>query len=141
MSIQESVDRLASEVRGNRQSIDDFKTESTIAIHALEDEIAIQKRLAKYARRTWFEVMAYIFLAGLLLSDLVRAYGHSDWWSLIVWTSQHGSGGPVEWLARCVGFLLQAAFLIWLGRRSQVPPDLFERTPHGSQVASKDDKP
>ena len=132
--LTEVVTSLAVRVMATHDLLVDFKDSSTAAIEQLEIEIQNQKRLSKYQRRTWFWVMSYIYVAGLLTSDLLTHYAHSGWWDLVFWTSQHGHGGPWEFTARVVGFTVQASFLFFMTKRAQVPANLFDRTAHGVQV-------
>lgn len=102
----------------------------------LKTQLDRQRRLTKYARRTWFEVMAYIFMVGLLIADVGRRYCGADGdqvgqtagavCNVVFWTTEHGGG--VQW--RITGMVATAGLLFWLGRRAQVPDDLFDDVPH-----------
>lgn len=102
-------------------------------VDELREEITTQRMLAKYSRRTWFEVMAYIFLAGLLVSDLARdfcivfpgsgAAAYPRACNVVFWTTEHG-GGP-QW--RVLGLVLTVLFLFYMGHRAQVPADLYSK--------------
>lgn len=134
---------------GNRERLDKRMTELTVAvvgmrgatealaqafrddINEVKKQLDRQRRLSKYNRRTWFQVMAYIFVVGLLVSDVGRRYCGYDGQhakgaagsacNVVFWTTEHGGGG----LWRVVGFTLQAALIFWITKRAQVPADLY----------------
>lgn len=132
--LESRVTQLAIGVVGMKGALEGVERLLHDDIDELKAEIERQRKLAKYGRRTWFEVMAYIFLVGLLVSDLARtvctpgpdgvaqfAYGCDT----VFWTTDHGGDARL----RVLGFTLQAALLLWMGRRSQVPADIFDRVP------------
>lgn len=100
-------------------------------VDEVKQQLARQRQLSKYNRRTWFQVMAYIFVVGMLVGDVGRRYcgvgveqvegiaGPAC--NAVFWTTEHGGG--VEW--RIIGFTLQAALIFWMTKRAQVPPHLY----------------
>lgn len=94
---------------------------------ALHREIDTTRFITRYARRTWFMVMAFLVFATVLLGDLARSYADSAWWGLLLWASQHGDGGAWEWVARGTGLTWQVGALIWIYRYSDMPDWLDDR--------------
>lgn len=122
-AVNERLDALEKSVLTYRQGL-------VAEFDRLKHEAEIQKKLSRYARRTWFEMMTYIFIVGLLASDIARAYANNRWWGLVFWTTQHGDGGTLEWVLRGIGLAWQLTVLFVMGKRSQVPPEVFDRVPY-----------
>lgn len=143
-SLEKRVTDLAVGVVGMKGALEGVEQLLKNDIDELKTEIERQRKLAKYGRRTWFEVMAYIFLVGLLVSDWARTYctpgpdGTAQFaygCDAVFWGTDHG--GDVR--LRVLGFSLQAALLIWMGRRSQVPEDIFDRVPVAADMPQTSD--
>lgn len=91
---------------------------------ALQQELDTWRVMSKFSRRTWFEVMAWIALASLLVNDVAREYATSGWWGLLLPFTQHGAGDGWEYVARGLGLCWQMGLCWWLMRRSQVPKEM-----------------
>lgn len=138
--MSEPIDRLTASVQsfegrvaGLERSLTVYKQGLQAEYERLHHEAEMQKKLSRYARRTWFEMMAYIFLVGLLVSDVARAYADSQWWGLVFWATQHGDGDTAEWVLRGIGLLSQVTLMAVLGRRSQVPEWIYDRVPFAEE--------
>lgn len=100
-------------------------------IKRLELEIDCQRVLTRYARRTWFEVLFWVFLATAHVRDLATSYPHEAW-ALIFWAGSGDFTGHAPWWVRALGAGWQAVLVIVLAKRSQVPPWLLDRVPFKS---------
>lgn len=123
----------SAEVDALRKEVASYKQGLQAEYERLNYEAEMQKKLSRYSRRTWFEMMAYMLLAGLLVSDVARAYADNQWWGLLFWATQHGDGGTSEWVLRGIGLSLQVALMVVLGRRSQVPDWIYDRVPYAEE--------
>lgn len=125
-------DDLRADLIGLRHDMQSYHRSQQVAVQELQDEIETQRILSRFNRRTWFEVMAYIGFGSALFADAADHYARSGWWGLVLWTSQHGDGGPWEWTARGVGLGWEVAFVGWLTYRAQVPEFLLPRVAKGA---------
>lgn len=128
------MQQFLSAVEGLKNEVKTYKQGIALQYETMSHEIEVQKKLTRYSRRTWFEMMTYLFLVSILVSDAARSYATNGWWGLLFWTTQHGDGGPWEWAARAIGISWQALLLYWMGRRSQVPDWVFDRTTHAEEI-------
>lgn len=126
VEVREAIETLKTDIATYRQGLN-------AQYERLSHETEVHKKLARYARRTWFEMMTYIFLVGALLSDVARAYATNQWWGLVFWTTEHGQGTEFEWALRLAGLSWQVGLLVFMGRRSQVPEWIFDRTPFAEE--------
>lgn len=135
--------RLAASDAELRRQLTDFRVElgeyqtsverqNDESFRALQQELDTWRVMSRLNRATWFEVMTWLIFGGVLFSDLARGYARNGWWSLLLPLAQHGAGGRWEWSARTVGVAWEAAFVVWMTRRAQVPAELEWYVAHGA---------
>ena len=133
-SIEKRMMDLTIGVVGMKGAMEGLNRALQHDLDEVKTQLARERRLTKYARRTWFEVMAWIFASALLVSDLGRRYCASSGeqvegvagpaCNVVFWTTEHGGG--VGW--RIVGATLMIVGIFVLNQRAQVPSDLYEDT-------------
>lgn len=135
LALEQKVIDLAIAVVGLHGAIEGVGAILNKDVENLREEINTQRKLAKYARRTWFEVMAWIFLAGLVVSDVGRTYclprqgetttRYPEICDTVFWATNHHG----HWSWRVLGLLATVSLLLWMAKRSQVPSEIYIRTP------------
>lgn len=127
--LRKAVTVLATTLAATEQRLTEAIAEARLERRELRREIDAYRVLSKYNRRTHFWTMGAMVFGALLLADVSRAYAHdSQWWGLLFWSSQHGSGGVEEWTIRAVGLIWQAALVAYMVLLAQVPPWLADKT-------------
>lgn len=132
--LEKRVVDLAVGVIGLKGALEHIGGALADEVHELQDEIATQRKLSKYNRRTHFQMLFWVAFFAIHLSDVAnelkeRAPILGDF---IFWITDDGGG----WGWRLLGFLTQMSLFWWLWHRAQVPDELYHRV-----AAGADDEP